>query len=109
MTTATTTTLAEVRERIDDAADALYDLDRSELDPEALSATTTAANDLRNAQRALATVTGERPATEFRSELGPRTTRDPNVAHGWTETGLAVESRGPGSDWLPWPHEADPV
>ena len=109
MTTATTTTLAEVRERIDDAADALYDLDRSSLDAEGSIAALSAANDLRSAQRALATVTGERTATEFRSELGPRTTRDPTVAHGWTETGLAVESRGPDSDWLPWPHEADPV
>ena len=108
MTTTTTTTIAAVRERLDDAIDALYDLDRSTLDSEAHIAIASAENDLRSAQRALATVTGVR-ATEFRSELGPRTTRDPNVAHGWTEIGLAVESRSPGSDWLTWPHEAEPV
>ena len=107
MTTATTTTLAEVRERIDEALDALYDLDRSSLDAEGSIAALSAGNDLRSAQHALATV--KRTATEFRSELGPRTTRDPKVAHGWKETGLEVESRGPGSDWLPWPHEAEPV
>ena len=109
MTTATTTTIAEVRERLDDAIDALYDLDRRPLDSDAQIAIASAENDLRSAQRAIATATGERTATEFRSELGPRTTHDPNVAHGWTEIGLAVESRSPGSDWLPWPHEAEPV
>ena len=81
ITPSTAARLAAVRKRIAGAADDLYAIDRDTLDAPGWIALIAAANDIREAEHALARMLGERPTREYRNEYGEVTT-DPTVAEG---------------------------
>ena len=66
-----------------------------------------AANEIREAEHALARLIGERPTREYRNEYGQVTT-DPTVAEGWSESALETDYRDPSeTDWRPFNYEGD--
>ena len=105
ITTATAERLAKVRECIAGAADDLYDIDRDTLDAPGRIALYAAANDIREAEHALARMLGERPTREYRNEYGSVTT-DLVTAEGWRDAALVTDYRDPSeTDWHPWNYE----
>ena len=108
MTSITHTTaerLAKVRSCIAGAADDLYGIDHDTLDVASRIALTAAANDIREAEHALARLLGERPTREYRNEYGQVTT-DPTVAEGWSDAALVADYRDPSeNDWRPFNYE----
>ena len=104
MTADTAARIADVRKRVAAAANDLYDVDRHTLDAQGWIALTGAANDIREAEHALARLLGERPTREYRNEFGDVTT-DPKVADKWSDLALEADYRDPGADWRPFNYE----